>query len=72
MKEVLKLESYQEVLWEWWNYHKGDRGHQLLRFRQGEFVGIMARPVPARLPYSTAFPPLIQSVRDIFIWMEPM
>lgn len=35
MKEVLKLDHIKKVLWEWWNYHKGDRGHQLLRSGRG-------------------------------------
>ena len=41
-------------------------------FSKGNLWGSWARPVPVRLPYSTAFPPLIQSERDISIWMEPM
>ena len=34
--------------------------------------GNVTKAVPARLPSSTVFPPLIPSVQDISIWTEPM
>ena len=71
MKEILKLDHIQKYYGNGGNVTKAIQDISF-SVQEGEFVGIMGHPVPARLPCSTVFPPLIPSVRDISIWTEPM
>ena len=63
MKEILKLDHIQK--------YYGNSGNVTKAIQDISF-SVQEHPAPARPPCSTVFPPLIWSVRDISIWMEPM
>ena len=71
MKEILKLDHIQKYYGNGGNVTKAIQDISF-SVQEGEFVGIMGASGSARPPCSTVFPPLIWSVRDISIWMEPM
>ena len=71
MKEILKLDDLQKYYGNGGNVTKAIQDISF-SVQEGEFVRMMGHPALARPPCSTVFPPLIPSVRDISIWMEPM